>query len=488
MYKSNRILKTVFLTLMIMTSAASDMSVSAAGTLKPDNANNKLLTDVVRIDAGAQSAFAIKADGSTWAWGGNYGSLGNGSERPSYTPVQMHIDHVKQISGGYRHSLIIKDDGTVWAVGGNEHGQLGNGKQSQDLVKEPIQVQDLADMIAVSAGDDHSLALRKDGTVWAWGGNENGQLGSDPGRNSLKPVRVNGLPSVVAVSAGQYQSAALGNGGEVWIWGLDKVDDNGRNIVRKPMRLKGTGEYGAISIGRQYGTALSGNGTVWMWKNEAWPTPALDTLEPFQITGLNDIISISGSAGVKADGTVWQWTIDADSGKANVIQVQGIRDAVAITEGNRNYYALLKDGTVLSWGTNEFGQAGLGVTDFRIETPQPVRKSIDIYLDGKEIAMATPPLLIQGATYVPLRGVFENMGASLSWDTKIRSAIAVKGSVTIVLNTVTGQTTVNGQTVASDRRPVLVNDSIFVPLRLVSETLGADVKWDDAAYTVRITQ
>lgn len=65
---------------------------------------------------------------------------------------------------------------------GNEHGQLGTGAQSSTVLVEPVQVKGLTDVISVSAGDTHSLALRKDGTVWAWGGNEQGELGDNSGK------------------------------------------------------------------------------------------------------------------------------------------------------------------------------------------------------------------------------------------------------------------------------------------------------------------
>ncbi|WP_052088355.1 stalk domain-containing protein [Paenibacillus wynnii] len=475
--------KIVTLGLLSLTVLTPTIGEAASVVSKPSE--ERLLTDIVQLDAGNRSAYAVKSDGSAWAWGGGYGSIGNGAKTPAYTPVRMHIEDALKISGGDRHSLILKKNGSVWAVGGNEHGQLGNGQQTASIFVEPVQVRDLSDVIIVSAGSDHSLALKSDGTVWGWGGNQYGQVGDGASTNSLVPVQVKNLPKVVSVSAGMYTSAALGNGGEVWVWGLAAYGGDKSDVVRNPTRLKGDGEFKAIAVDQFYGTALRGDGTVWIWKNQAWVMPNLPTLEPFQIENLKDIVSISTNAAVRADGTVWQWNLN-ERGEPQVTQVLGISSAVSITNGGRNQYALLRDGHVLSWGTNEFGQTGLGVLDFEIKLPQFVKKSIGITINGEEVEMATPPLLLIDSVYVPIRGIFEQMGMKLEWDVKTRSVIAKNGTSTFTLNSVSGLATINGQTLSSAKKIVFVNGSVFVPLRLISETFGSQVTWDAAAYMVRI--
>ncbi|WP_375102511.1 stalk domain-containing protein [Paenibacillus sp. RS8] len=463
----------------------SPLVVAADSTVNfPDE--KKLLSGITGLDAGDRSAYAITADGTAWAWGGGYGSIGNGATTPAYTPVKMHIDHVKQVSGGYRHNLILKDDGTVWAVGGNEHGQLGTGTQSLTVTVDPVQVQGLTDVTSVSAGDSFSLALRKDGTVWAWGGNEQGELGDNSEKNGLTPMQVKGLPSILYIAAGSNNSVALGNGGEVWVWGSSKIRGNKKDAVLKPTLLKGGGEYRAVYTNGWGGAALRWDGTVWLWNNYTDMNQG-ETLQPVQIPGLTDVISMTTGSAVKADGTVWQWTVD-DKNKMNVKQISGIQNAVSITSGNRNHYVLLKDGHVLAWGTNEFGQTGLGVRDFMIDTPQPVKKSIQVQLNNNEMELTMPPLLLNNSTYVPLRGIFQQMGVNVRWDVPSRSVIAVKESTstTIILNSVSGQTTVNGKVIATEQKPVFINDSVYVPLRLISEMLGAKVEWDAEAYAVQI--
>ncbi|MNN50607.1 hypothetical protein D3C81_1652020 [compost metagenome] len=124
--------------------------------------------------------------------------------------------------------------------------------------------------------------------------------------------------------------------------------------------------------------------------------------------------------------------------------------------------------------------------DFEIKFPQFVKKSIAVSINGEEVELATPPLLLSDSVYVPIRGIFQQMGMKLQWDVKTRSVIAKNGTSTLTLNSVTGLATINGQTLPSAKKIVFVNDSVFVPLRLISETFGSQVAWDAAAYMVRI--
>ena len=97
-------------------------------------------------------------------------------------------DGILIIAEGWDHSLALKGDGTVWAWGYNEYGELGNGTNSDSNV--PVQVLGLTGITAITEGWDHSLALKGDGTVWAWGYNGSGQLGNGTNINSNVPVQV----------------------------------------------------------------------------------------------------------------------------------------------------------------------------------------------------------------------------------------------------------------------------------------------------------
>jgi alpha-tubulin suppressor-like RCC1 family protein len=451
--------------------------------------DDNLYLAATQIEAGDEAAFAIGTDGKVWGWGGGYGSLGHGATTPAFLPVRQHIENVRQISSGYRHTLFLKEDGTVWAVGGNEHGQLGNGKESDGevLFIEPVQVLGLTDVIQVSAGNNHSLAVKRDGTVWAWGGNEHGQLGDETRKNGLQPREVEGLPTVNSIAAGQYTSLALGNGGEVWVWGLQALnyDDLQHGFIRKPIQLPGDREYRAITADSTLGAALDSNGVVWVWENYNHFNEAKE-LQPLRVPDISNVVSFTVGSAVDATGAAWRWVFeDRKFRQVNALPVPS-NLAKAISQGSRNIYVLMLDGSIYSSGFNLFGQTGHGILDLEITDFRPVRKAVVIVLNGKEIEPTVPPLILNGATYVPLRGVLEAMGVNVRWDIPSRSVIAVRGKTRIVFSTVNEQTTVDGKVVPLEHRPVYAHNSLLVPLRFVSETLGAKVVWNAADYLVEI--
>jgi hypothetical protein len=157
-----------------------------------------------------------QAGGTVLAWGFNFdGELGNGTSgyfTESSTPVPVSgLSGVVTVAGGYDHSLALRSDGTVWAWGSNSFGQLGNGTTTNSPT--PVPVSGLSGVVAVAGGMDHSLALRSDGTVWAWGSNYWGQLGNGTTTDSLTPVQVGGLSGVVDVAGKRQKSLALKSDG-----------------------------------------------------------------------------------------------------------------------------------------------------------------------------------------------------------------------------------------------------------------------------------
>src|SRR5207249_3795971 len=136
-------------------------------------------------------------------------------------PVQVSgLSGVAAIAAGGTHSLALKGDGTAWAWGANADGELGDGTNTQRLV--PVQVSGLTGVAAVAGGGTHSLALKGDGTAWAWGDDNFGQLGNGTADDSVHPTpaQVAGLGGVTVIAAGGGGAHNLAlQGGAVWAWG-----------------------------------------------------------------------------------------------------------------------------------------------------------------------------------------------------------------------------------------------------------------------------
>jgi alpha-tubulin suppressor-like RCC1 family protein len=169
------------------------------------------LAGVIGISATSYAAYAVLGNGQVVAWGGNdTGQLGNGSsDAYSSRPVLVSdLSQVTAISGNSYDAYALRSDGTVWAWGDGGYGQLGNGQTSGS--ETPVQVSGISTAVAVSAGEDDGYAVLRDGTVAAWGRDASGQLGNDASlTNSPVPVAVAGLSGATAVAGGSSWAMAL---------------------------------------------------------------------------------------------------------------------------------------------------------------------------------------------------------------------------------------------------------------------------------------
>jgi len=300
------------------------------------------LAGVTAVAPGANHTLALKNDGTVWTWGSNSnGVLGNENiSGSSSVPVQVITDgetgaaltDIKAIAAGDEHSLALKEDGTVWAWGSKRYGQLGDGESSWTSSKVPVQVitdsetgAALTDIKAIAAGDKHSLALKEDGTVWAWGKNNYGQLGNGSTEESSIPVQVmvdpeigTVLTDVKAIAAGQGHSFALKNDGTLWAWGWNGNAQlgNGSTVDSSaPVQVARLTDIKSISAGANHVMALKNDDTIWVWGNNYYSQLGIgaDIMSyiPTRLCEASDIAMINAgyyhSMAVKNDGTVWTW-------------------------------------------------------------------------------------------------------------------------------------------------------------------------------------
>ncbi|TLY25691.1 MAG: RCC1 repeat-containing protein, partial [Nitrospirae bacterium] len=273
------------------------------------------LSQVSAISGGAAHSLAVKADGSAWAWGDNdRGQLGNGTSIISNVPVAVSgLTQLSAVAAGGAHSLAVKKDGTVWAWGDNHLGQLGLGTLGGDQLT-PVQITSLAGVKAVTAGLGHSVALKTDGTVYTWGDNHTGQLGrgtlgrGTSGGASATPGQVIGLSNVTAIASFGAHTLALKADGTVWAWGDNHLGQLGHGTAggNSPLPVQVTGLSNitkivtglALGAGGIHSLALKSDGTAWAWGNNF--TGQLGTGSftsspvPVQVNGLTGGLFIAG--------------------------------------------------------------------------------------------------------------------------------------------------------------------------------------------------
>jgi len=181
-----------------------------------------------------------------------------------------------RIAGGENHTVFLQNEGTVWTWGDNSSGQMGDGSLTSSPL--PISFSVLENAQAVAAGAAHTAALKNDGSVWAWGANADGQLGDGTYTDRTAPVQTTGLSGVIALDCGAAHTVALRNDGSVWAWGANAdgqlgtgaltVGPHGRYSPVQVQGLYGSGylqEITAISAGFAHTLALRKDGTVVSW-------------------------------------------------------------------------------------------------------------------------------------------------------------------------------------------------------------------------------
>jgi alpha-tubulin suppressor-like RCC1 family protein len=225
-------------------------------------------TDVVAISAGSWYSLAVTSDGSVYAWGRNlYGQLGTGDTRNSSMPLLLEgLPPVVAVSAGAHHALALTSDGAVYAWGRNTEFQIGNYESESILdldgtvlgtrVLTPVLVCP-SGAVAVAAGGGFSMYLTRSGTVMAWGDNRSGQLGDGTRISHAKPALVEGVEDVVAISAGSDHGLAimeteLADGStsrNVYGWGSDSAGQLGQGRIPSsdayamhPVRIDLTGD------------------------------------------------------------------------------------------------------------------------------------------------------------------------------------------------------------------------------------------------------
>jgi len=353
-------------------------------------------------------ALAVDRFGAVYAWGNNgSGQLGDGTTNPSLVPeVVSSLSGIVDVAGGgpgaaQGFSLAVRSDGVVFAWGYNADGELGLGNTSTGPMV-PTQIPSFANVLTVSAGSQFAVALKKDGTVWAWGVNDHGQLGKGDNFPSSSPLQVPGVSNIVKVAAGLAHVLALRADGAVFAWGWNQYGQIGNNSTIDSLVPVQVGLPGAaidITASALESWAALAGGSVYGWGENSvgqagdltLVTPRLTPVRALGFLPRTVKLARANPFGEAAqahalDGRLWKWGWGAHwqmgDGSQNATNpvpqmLSGLTNqGVMASSSGLQSHLVRADGSVWGWGENSLGPGETGTSNASppsfVLTPAPV--------------------------------------------------------------------------------------------------------------------
>ncbi|MES2812342.1 MAG: T9SS type A sorting domain-containing protein [Bacteroidota bacterium] len=313
------------------------------------------------INSGYGSSFAIKTDGTLWAWGNNeFGKIGDGTQTNKLSPIQIGTDTNWVSVDSKNHTVAIKTDGTLWTWGVNSSGEMGDGTQSGSVYRlVPGQVGTETDWKDANAGANYTIALKANGTIWAWGHGSAGSLGNGGYGNSYVPVLSGFDEDWEKISTGNGHTLAIKTDGTLWAWGQRNYGQVGNGTysattgINAPVQIGIAKGWANVSAGTSHSLAVKENGTLWAWGNNS-------------SRQLGDGTTVSYRSAPVQIGTDTNWAQGFSRGQTSVV--------------------LKTDGSLSAWGFNGSGQLGDGSMTNR---NAPVAIACPVTLSTEEFSAAT---------------------------------------------------------------------------------------------------
>ena len=297
-------------------------------------------TNWKQVACGSEHTSAIKTDGTLWTWGYNIrGPLGDGTTTSRTSPgtTAGGGTNWKQVACGSEHTAAIKTDGTLWTCGTNYGGQLGDGTTTSRS-SPGTTAGGGTNWKQVAGGMGHTAAIKTDGTLWTWGDNPYGQLGDGTTTFRASPgTTAGGGTNWKQVAGGANHTAAIKTDGTLWTWGYNNyfghLGDGTTTNRSSPGTTAGGGtNWKQVACGANHTAAIKTDGTLWTWG--------------------------FGGYGVLGDGAATNRSspVTTAGGGTNWKQVAGAYTHTA---------AIKTDGTLWTWGRDNYGQLGDGTTTTR---------------------------------------------------------------------------------------------------------------------------
>jgi alpha-tubulin suppressor-like RCC1 family protein len=330
---------------------------------------------------GGSHTTAQKPDGTLWGWGYSAGGALMTTNQAEPNPIQLGSEtDWNIISNGVINTFAIKNNGTLWGCGSNEFGSLGINSSTQYFTTFQ-QITSATNWIKISPTNNFTIALKADGTIWAWGRNDSYQLGHAPATlQQLVPIQVGTATDWIDIASGTSDTSfAIKSNGTIWGWGSNPssiiVSGSSTSSVNTPTQVGISTDWVKMSVGGSHIIAQKSDGTLWSWGGGlglgVGGTPSVTNIAQQISTDVWKSFSTGTgtSFAIKSDGTLWAWGYNnngqlGDGTTTNrSIPTQIGTDTNWATVQARKYattMATKTDGTVWYWGANYYGEFGNG--------------------------------------------------------------------------------------------------------------------------------
>jgi alpha-tubulin suppressor-like RCC1 family protein len=346
------------------------------------------------VSVGVNHTLAIKKNGTLWAWGINqYGQLGDGGTANLFIPTQIGLDsNWSSIAAGENHSIALKSDGSLWAWGHNLSGQLGDSTYIDKLM--PIRIGLSNNWQFISAGTNHNMAIQKDSTLWGWGQNGGGKIGTGSfASDYFQPYLVDNSKNWKTVSAGQEHSLAVRYNGTLWGCGSNIYGALGLGSAHTEFQaiqqIGASTDWSQVSASILFSLAIKNDSTLWGWgrnfEGQLGNGTTTSKLTPVQVDFQSKWLKIATgyqhSVAIKSDSSLWAWGNELGNGvgiSTSPISKSSNHTWTTISAKGKFSMSIQQSNSLFAWGTsdNGIGQFGLGSGFLQSFSPMQVSRSV----------------------------------------------------------------------------------------------------------------
>jgi len=392
------------------------------------------------------STGALARTGAVFTWGQNdLGQLGDNTIVNKSSPVPVVGGHsfIQTSAGGNKHMVALKADGSAWGWGGGTSGQLGDNT----ILSKSVPVAAIGGhsfFTITGSGNGYTMALKIDGSVWAWGSGGSGNLGDGTAVSKSSPVAAIGGHSFISIDASGQTSIALKADGSVWTWGANGSGQLGDNTTvgkSSPVLVIGGHSFIQIATGNNHCMALKADGSVWTWGlnfngSLGNGTASTSSSSPIAVIGGHSFVQMSAgtstSIALKSDGSAWCWGSGTSGqlgdnttvNKSSPVAVVGGHLFTQVTGGFNVSTALKADGSVWTWGNSGTGNQGDN-TIVAKSSPVPIVGGL-VFQSGSKIILQRSLSVVPGTSY--------NISAFLTQiGTQVINNVVTGNDITIVI-------------------------------------------------------